>query len=88
MYQEPKSRAENRRMTKDFTRRLAKFSELLGGDLGKGPVVFESGNGMPEDDAYIFNVVIDGMNFNVEVFGPYWDADYDGGKVVMETPSH
>ena len=39
---------------------------------------------MPEDDAYIFEVTIDGMTFNIEVFGPYWEEDHAGGHVVMK----
>lgn len=78
IYKVPTTRRENNRMTKDFTTRLGGFAKLLGATEVK---VFVSGNGGDEDDAWTMECEIEGMTFNVEVFGPYWDEDH----VVRDT---
>lgn len=82
-HRKPWKRSQNTAATREFTRRLSRCAELMGAQLirpqGKNgklaAAVFESGNAGEDDDAFIFECELDGLLFNVEVFGPYWEEE-------------
>ena len=72
MFSKPTTRLQNDAATKEFTRLLGVLArEHFGAEI-EGPMA--SGNASEGDDAYIITAEVDGLVFNVEVFGPYFEA--------------
>ena len=60
-------------VTEEFTRNVANLLKLTPDtDVSK---VGESGNGSGDDDMFTFVATVDGLDFHVEVTGPYWEGE-------------
>lgn len=64
------NKREQDKLTREMTKKLATFTQLLGGTIQHwNDRVQVSGNGMEGDSAYVFTVKFEDATFNVEVFG-------------------